>query len=296
MDPAVPCVATGMTHPAEDPQPPGLGKIGIWAHVSKLSGAFAHEVEQLGYGAIWIGGSPGDDLAIVDELLGATESLVVATGIVNIWKDDARTIAAAHRRITGTYRGRFLLGVGVGHPEATSDYTRPYKALVDYLDVLDGEGVPVHERALAALGPKVLRLSADRSAGAHPYLTTPEHTRAARDVLGAGVLLAPEQKLVLDADPRRARALGRTTVKYYLGLTNYVSNLRRLGFTEDDVAGDGSDRLVDELIGHGDAATAAERVTAHLQAGADHVPVQLLTDDDAHLLDGLRALAAHLIA
>lgn len=299
MDPAVACVATGMTHPAEDPQPPGLGKIGIWALVSKLSGAFAHEVEQLGYGAIWIGGSPGDDLAIVDELLGATESLVVATGIVNIWKDDARTIAAAHRRITGTYRGRFLLGVGVGHPEATSDYARPYKALVDYLDVLDGEGVPVHERALAALGPKVLRLSADRSAGAHPYLTTPEHPRAhprrprrprCRRAAGAGAEAGARRR------SQARRALGRTTVKYYLGLTNYVSNLRRLGFTEDDVAGDGSDRLVDELIGHGDAATASERVTAHLQAGADHVPVQLLTDDDAHLLDGLRALAAHLIA
>lgn len=205
MDPAVPRVATGMALPADDTPPPELGKVGIWANTSKLSGALAHEVEQLGYGAIWIGGSPGDDLAIVDELLGATESIVVATGIVNIWKDDARTIAAAHRRITGTYPGRFLLGVGVGHPEATSDYTRPYKALVDYLDVLDGEGVPVHQRALAALGPKVLRLSADRSAGAHPYLTTPEHTRAARDVLGAGVLLAPEQKLVLDADPTRAR-------------------------------------------------------------------------------------------
>ena len=195
---------------------------------------------------------------------------------MNIWKDDARSVAASHRRITAAFPDRFLLGVGVGHPEATSDYRRPYQALVDYLDVLDAEGVPANERALAALGPKVLRLAAERSAGAHPYLTTPEHTREARELIGAGVLLAPEQKVVLDPDPGTARAAGRKALKYYLGLTNYVSNFKRMGFTDDDVSGSGSDRLVDALVGHGDPATAARPVQAHLTAGADHVAVQLI--------------------
>jgi probable F420-dependent oxidoreductase len=276
--------------------PVALGTVGIWAHWSKLSAKFARTIEQQGYGAIWIGGSPSGDLAIVDELLAATDSLAVATGIVNIWKDDARTVAASHRRITADFPDRFLLGVGVGHPEATSDYRRPYTALVDYLDVLDAEGVPAGERALAALGPKVLRLAAERTAGAHPYLTTPEHTREARELLGAGVLLAPEQKVVIDADVDSARAAGRKIVKYYLGLTNYVSNLKRIGFTDDDVSGDGSDRLIDALVGHGDAATAAAHVSAHLAAGADHVPVQLVGADDADLLDGFAALAATLTA
>jgi probable F420-dependent oxidoreductase len=171
-----------------------LGQVGVWAPESTLSPALAGALENLGYGAIWIGGSPAGDLSIVDELLDATERLVVATGIVNIWKDDARVVAASHRRLAPAYPGRWLLGIGVGHPEATSDYAHPYQALVDYLDILDSEGVPQDERVLAALGPKVLQLSADRTAGAHPYLVTPEHTRQARELLGAGVLLAPEQK------------------------------------------------------------------------------------------------------
>jgi probable F420-dependent oxidoreductase len=284
----------------ESPQPPRpqltatLGRFGIWTHWSNLNADFAREIEWMGYGAIWIGGSPAGDLAVVDELLGATDRLAVATGIVNIWKDDARTVAASHRRITAEFPDRFLLGVGVGHPEATSDYTRPYRALVDYLDVLDGEGVPAGERVLAALGPKVLRLARDRSAGAHPYLTTARHTREARELLGPDVLLAPEQKVVIDPDVAGARAAGRKVVKYYLGLRNYVDNLRRLGFTDDDLAGEGSDRLIDALVGHGDAVTAAGHVTAHLEAGADHVPVQLVASQPADLLAGYAELAATL--
>lgn len=268
-----------------------LGRIGVWALESALTPAVARELEQAGYGAIWIGGSPGGDLALVDGLLDATERIVVATGIVNVWNDDARDIAAAHRRITGRFGERFLLGIGIGHPEATSDYRHPYQTLVDYLDVLDAEGVPQHERVLAALGPKVLRLSRDRSAGAHPYLTTPDHTRTARDIVGPGVLLAPEQKVVLGTDPDAARARGRKVVARYLALTNYVSNLRRSGFTDDDLAGAGSDRLVDALVGHGDPATAAQHVRAHLDAGADHVPVQLLVGEGEDPVPGLRALA-----
>ena len=273
-----------------------LGKIGIWAHSSLLTPQLAREVERAGYGAVWIGGSPSGDLAIVDDLLAATDHLAVATGIVNIWSDDAVTVAASHRRITAAFPNRFLLGIGVGHPEAVSDYKRPYKALVDYLDVLDAEGVPQDERALAALGPRVLQLSKDRSAGAHPYLTTPEHTRLAREQLGAGVLIAPEQKVVLETDPDAARAVGRPAVqKPYLGLTNYVSNLKRLGWSDADLSDGGSDALIDALVARGDARTAAARVQQHLDSGADHVPVQLLTPRGADPLPGYRALAEVLL-
>ncbi len=275
---------------------PQLGRIGIWRHVSALSGPFAKQIEDLGYGAIWIGGSPDGELAIVDELLASTEHLVVATGIVNIWKDDAQTVAASHRRITAAHPDRFLLGIGVGHPEATTDYSHPYRNFVEYLDVLDAEGVPKDERVLAALGPKVLRLAAERSAGAHPYLVPPEHTRQAREILGDGVLLAPEQKVVLDTDPERARSVGRPAVDNpYLGLTNYVSNLQRLGWSAADLTRPGSDALIDALVGHGDAVTAAARVRQHLDAGADHVPVQLLTAPGVDALPQYRALAEVLL-
>jgi probable F420-dependent oxidoreductase len=231
----------------------------------------------------------------VDDLLAATERLVVATGIVNVWRDDARTIAAAHHRITERFPGRFLLGVGTGHPEATSDYRHPYQALVDYLDVLDAESVPADERVLAALGPRVLRLAADRTLGAHPYLVTPEHTRRARELIGPNVLLAPEQKVVVETDPQKARAIGRPVVaRPYLGLSNYLANLRRLGFTEEDFADGGSDRLIDALVAHGDAVTAAGRVDQHFAAGADHVAIQLITEEGRDPLDGYRALAREL--
>jgi probable F420-dependent oxidoreductase len=269
-----------------------LGRIGFWRHPSELSPEVVAEVEALGYGAIWLGGSPGGDLKVVDDLLDTTEHLAVATGIVNVWKDDAATMAADYHRISARHPGRFLLGLGIGHPEATKEYRAPYATLVSYLDELDKLGVPVEGRALAALGPRVLKLAADRSAGAHPYLVTPEHTRLARQIMGPGKLLAPEQKVVLETDPERARAIGRPRVaKPYLGLTNYVSNLRRLGWTEADLANDGSDALIDVLAVHGDGDAIARGVTAHLDAGADHVAVQVLARDP---LPALRALASSL--
>ncbi len=269
-----------------------LGQVGVWAPESTLNPVFARELEDLGYGAIWIGGSPAAELAIVDELLGGTERIVVATGIVNIWKDDARTVAASHHRLAAAYPGRWLLGIGVGHPEATSDYKHPYEAMVDYLDVLDSEGVPQDERVLAALGPRVLQLAAERTAGAHPYLVTPEHTRWARELVGDGVLLAPEQKVVVDTDVDRARALGRRRVNNpYLGLSNYVSNLRRLGFSDEDLAGEGSDHLIDALVAQGDAAAAVARINDHLAAGADHVAIQLLTGKGDDPIAGYQAIA-----
>ncbi len=215
---------------------PELGRVGVW--IAAPPGAeLARGLEQLGYGAIWIGGSQGGRLAGVETTLAATSRLTVATGVVNIWKDDAASIAASYHRLADRYPGRFLLGVGAGHPEAISQYTKPYDALVHYLDALDAGGVPPSQRALAALGPKVLRLAADRTAGAHPYLVTPEHTRRARKLLGPDALLAPEQHVVLDADIARGRDLARTALSRYLDLTNYTNNWRRLGFTEEDITG-----------------------------------------------------------
>jgi probable F420-dependent oxidoreductase len=269
-----------------------LGKIGIWRHSSGLTPEVLAEVEALGYGAIWIGGSPDGDLDIVEDILDATDHIAVATGILNVWKDDAATVGPSYHRVTAKHPGRFLLGLGIGHPEATQEYQKPYAKLVSYLDELDELKVPTEGRALAALGPKVLRLSAERSAGAHPYLVTPEHTREARQILGDGPLLAPEQKVVLETDPGQARAIGRPRVaEPYLGLTNYLSNLRRLGWTDADFEDGGSDALIDALVVHGDAAAIARGVTAHLDAGADHVAIQILNTDP---LPTLRAIAGQL--
>jgi probable F420-dependent oxidoreductase len=269
-----------------------LGKIGIWRHASGLGPEVLAEVEALGYGAVWVGGSPPGDLKAIEDILDATDHIAVATGILNVWKDDAATVGPSYHRVTRKHPGRFLLGLGIGHPEATQEYQKPYAKLVSYLDELDGLEVPAEGRALAALGPRVLRLSAERSAGAHPYLVTPEHTRQAREILGAGPLLAPEQKVVLDTDPERARAIGRPRVRNpYLGLTNYLSSLRRLGWTDADFADGGSDALIDALVVHGDAQAIARGVTAHLDAGADHVAIQVLNSDP---LPALRAIAGQL--
>lgn len=270
-----------------------LGKYGVWRFHKGFTPDSAAEIERLGYGTLWLGGSPGNDLESVEPLLEATTTLKVATGIVNIWSTSAAAIAESTHRIDAKYPGRFLLGVGVGHPEATAEYRSPYEALVEYLDELDEHGVPAERRVLAALGPKVLKLSKDRGAGAHPYLTTPEHTRQARELLGAEALLAPEQKVVLDEDVDRARATGRETVEMYLGLRNYVSNLKRLRYTDDDVAGTGSDRLLDDLAVHGNAAEVAARLKAHVDAGADHVAIQVLPPSGSPI-PTLTALAAEL--
>ena len=266
-----------------------LGRIGIWRHPSGLTPEVVAAVEALGYGAIWVGGSPGGDLGVVENLLDTTDHIAVATGIVNVWQDDAATIGADYHRIAARHPGRFLLGLGIGHPEATPEYQRPYAKLVSYLDELDDLKVPAGGRALAALGPRVLALAADRSAGAHPYLVTPEHTRRARQILGAGPLLAPEQKVVLETNPERARAIARPRVQNpYLGMTNYLSNLGQLGWTDADFADGGSDALIDALVVHGDASALGRGVTAHLDAGADHVAVQVLGADP---LPALRTLA-----
>ena len=269
-----------------------LGRFGVWRGGSQLTPELAAAIEQSGYGTLWVGGSPDGDLMLVERLLDATTTLTLATGIVNMWKDDAATVAGSFARLEARHPGRFLLGVGAGHREATQQYAKPYETLAGYVSALLDEGVPGTSLVLAALGPKVLRLAAERTAGAHPYLVTPEYTREARGILGAGPLLAPEHKVVLDADPDRARAIGRPRVRNpYLGLVNYTNNLRRLGWTDADLSGGGSDALIDALVAHGTAGQVAARLTEHLDAGADHVAIQLLTADGADPVAGYRQLA-----
>jgi probable F420-dependent oxidoreductase len=232
-------------------------------------------------------------LSFVEPLLEVTTSLKVATGIVNIWTAAAAPVAESFHRINTAYPGRFLLGIGVGHPEAHAQYRKPYDALVSYLDQLDEYGVSANQRVVAALGPRILKLSAERSAGAHPYLTTPQHTAQAREIIGPSALLLPEHKVILTTDIEKARAVGRKALAIYLNLTNYVSNWKRLGFTDDDVAKPGSDKLVDALVAYGTPHDVAKRLNEHLEAGANHVAIQVLGGSD-RLLPTLSELAGPL--
>ena len=268
-----------------------LGRFGIWRGERQTTPELAATIEDLGFGTLWLGSARGD-LAAAGDFLTATSTLIVATGIVNMWQYEARDVAAAFHRVEERFPGRFLLGVGAGHPEMVQQYAKPYDTLARYVDSLLGDGVPAGSLVLAALGPKVLRLAAERTAGAHPYLVTPDYTGQARKILGPGPLLAPEQKAVLGTDPVQARAIGRPRVeKPYLGLANYTANLRRLGWTDADLSGGGSDALIDALVAHGSAAQVVARLTEHLDAGADHVSIQLLTAPGADPAGGYRELA-----
>ncbi|BCJ39440.1 LLM class F420-dependent oxidoreductase [Actinoplanes ianthinogenes] len=252
-----------------------LGRVGVWRGVQAVDAEMAKAIEDLGYGAVWLGSSPPADLRVAEELLDATSSLVVATGIVNIWTADAAELAASFHRIDARHPGRLLLGIGSGHREASPERVRPIDAMSRYLDVLDERDVPVEARVLSALGPRMLALAAERSAGTHPYLTVPSQTREARAALGGAALIAPEQTVVLDPDPVSARRAARGFLTRYLSLVNYTNTMRRAGFTDEDVAGEGSDTLVDRIVAHGDASALAAAVRAHLDAGADHVCVQV---------------------
>jgi probable F420-dependent oxidoreductase len=257
--------------------------------------SFAIEAEKLGYGTVWLGQGMAEvaGLADVETILDGTERITVATGIVNMWTNDPDVVAASFRRIEQRHPGRFLLGVGVSHPEAVSSYRRPLATMVEYLDRLDAGDVPRDRRILAALGPRALELAGERTAGTHPYLVVPEHSRVARDAVGPSGIVAPEQTAVLDPDPEAARALAREFLNNpYLKLRNYVANLQRLGYTEQDVADGGSDRLVDDLVPHGTAEQVVRALSAHLDAGADHVAIQALAARGGNPMDGLRALAA----
>jgi probable F420-dependent oxidoreductase len=257
-----------------------VGRLGVWTTYRAIdeqqAGEAARLVEELGYGTFWLGGSPR--LSGLRPLLAATERLVAATGIVNVWAYDPSRLAAEYAELERDFPGRVLVGVGVGHPETTTAYATPLEAMQAFLDGLDGARPPLppERRCLAALAPKMLALSVRRSLGAIPYFVPAAHTAFARARLGPGPLLAPEMAFVLDADRDRARETARAYARTYLGLSNYTSTLRRLGFGDDDIAEGGSDRLIDAVIPHGDADAVAAAVRAHLDAGADHVAVQAL--------------------
>jgi probable F420-dependent oxidoreductase len=266
-----------------------LGRIGVWRSRRAGVGPVA-EIEALGYGALWLGGSPAVDHA--RPYLEASSEMPVATGILNIWQHDSADVAAAHAAVAREFPGRFLLGIGVGHPEATSDYRRPLAAMRAFFDSL--EGVPREERVAAALGPKMLDLAAERSLGAHPYFVHAEHTRFARERMGRDALLAPEVAVVVEEDIEAARKIAREYAQSYLQLSNYASNLLRFDYTERDLENGGSDRLIDAVIPHGSAEAIAEAVRAHLDAGADHVCLQPL-GHGAEPIDDYEALARALL-
>ena len=265
-----------------------VGKIGVWTNIRQwpddrsVVGEVASDLEHLGFSTVWIGGSTGQ-FPVADAILAATTEPGVATGVVQIWANPAAPVAASHHQLSVAYPGRFLLGLGVGHApavEATGQkYERPLAKLMAYLDELDTaeHPVPQAERVLAALRPKAVALAATRAAGAHPYNVTPQHTAKARAELGPGPLLIPEHKVFFGRDATEARQVGRQALAIYLGLPNYVDNLRLFGFTDADFSDGGSDRLIDALVAWGSPDTVAARVREHLDAGATEVAVQVLT-------------------
>lgn len=262
---------------------PQLGRIGLWSMELRFGDAgaiadAASELDDLGYGTIWVpGGIGGDITGDVSRLLAATRRAAIATGIINIWKHEPAELGDWWASLPAADKARTLLGLGVSHgPLIGETWGKPLAVTRDYVEKLSALGIPAENMCLAALGPKMIALSRDKTAGAHPYLATPEHTAIARELLGPGKLLAPEQGVVLETDPAKARELARGALKFYLTLPNYANNWLRLGFTQDDIDSC-SDRLVDGLFAWGDAAAIKTRVDAHLAAGADHVCLQVIT-------------------
>ena len=290
-----------------------LGRVGVWSFAFDRNPVAAEqeavaEIEELGFPALWIPEGLGskDALTHASLLLAGGRRMVVATGIASIWARDPVAMANGARALADAYPGRFVLGVGVSH-RTTVDrrgaftYRRPLSRMREYLESMDSARYPVRDgvepppRVLAALGPGMLRLSAERAAGAHPYFVPVEHTAAAREALGPGPLLAPEQAVVLETDSVRARSIAREYMGHYLKLENYARNLMRLGWAEDDITG-ASDALVDAVVAWGDVDAIRSRVHQHLDAGADHVSVQPLTEDPGTIpLKQLRELAPALL-
>lgn len=285
-----------------------LGRVGVWTfqldvQPMALAQEAVAELESLGYRTVWVPEAVGrEPFASCALLLSATERLNLATGIASIHARSPMTMQAGWKTLSERFPDRFLLGLGVSHQPAVEGfhrgtYDKPYSTMVAYLDAMD-QGLyfaappsSPPQRVLAALGPKMLRLSAERGLGAHPYFVPVEHTVVAREALGPDALLAPEQAVVLEPDPDAAREVARRFMSTYLGLPNYTNNLRRLGWTEEDITGP-SDALVDAIVAWGDVDTVLARVRAHLDAGADHVCVQVLSADQRALpMDGWRRLA-----
>ncbi len=272
-----------------------IGRVGVWTFQLDMLPAtraqeVASEIEILGYGALWIPEAMGKEaFTSAGILLAGTRRLVVATGIANMWGRDPMTAAAAQKTLGEAYPDRFLLGLGVSHQPLVegvrgTPYSRPLSAMRDYLDRMDvapylAAAPPASPpRVLAALGPKMLELAAARAWGAHPYFVPPEHTATAREVMGPDAVLAPEQAVVIETDPEIARRIARAHMGPYLNLPNYVNNIRRLGFSEEDVTGV-SDRLVDAVVAWGSLDDVVARIGAHHDAGADHVCIQVLGGD-----------------
>jgi probable F420-dependent oxidoreductase len=260
-----------------------LGRIGIWSLELRFGKASetveaAAELDELGFGAIWIpGGTGGDILGDVDRLLSATRQIMIGTGILNIWKHLPEEVSTWWLKQPHDRQARLLLGLGVSHGPLIGDtYRNPLAAMRDYLKQLSARGVPSDAVCLAALGPKMLELAREHTAGAHPYLVPPEHSALARKVLGPDLLLAPEQGVVLESDPARVREICRQTIEQYRGFPNYVNNWRRLGFIQEDIA-NATDGLIGALFASGEPERIAERVNAHRAAGADHVCLQVIT-------------------
>jgi probable F420-dependent oxidoreductase len=283
-----------------------IGRVGVWSrelrfHADRAEAAdAAAELEALGYGALFIPDVGGDVLGTVGELLDATRTIPLATGILNIWMHAAGEVAEGVAAIERRHRERFVLGLGASHAAVVdaagpARYGRPLSAMRAYLDALDSQSAPPTRRILAALGPRMLELARERSGGAHPYLVPPEHTLFAREVLGSEALLAPELSVLLDTDPERGLERARAFVADYLRLPNYTNNLRRLGFDESDVAAPGSDRLVRALVAFGDEQAIADRVADHHAAGADHVALHVIGAGETLPRDDWRRLAGALL-
>ena len=275
-----------------------LGTYGAWLNPA-LGNAprleYAPELEDLGYDTIWvgIGADPVGDMNLLEQMIEATRTAIIASAIINMWQDDAHSIAHHYHRIVDHHGPRLLLGIGLGHPESRDSYQKPYERMVHYVDTLLEDRVPAEAIVIGALGTKTLKLAGERTLGAHPYLTVPEHTRYARELMGPNAFLAPEHKVVLTEDFEEARRIGRPAVQYpYLGLRNYTSNLIRHGFAEADVAGPGSDALIDALVAHGSPEAIYQRLNEHLAAGANHVGIQVLNSEHgASPMDAYRTLA-----
>ncbi|MGH7894731.1 MAG: TIGR03620 family F420-dependent LLM class oxidoreductase [Candidatus Binatia bacterium] len=289
-----------------------LGRVGIWHFLdlfpAPVAQAAAREIESLGFKALWIPEALGREaFTHAAVLLAGTERLVIATGIANVWGRDAMAMAAAQRTLAEAYPDRFLLGMGVSHAPLVAgmrghSYDKPLSYLRAYLDAMDAApfmaAAPAAPppRVIAALHAKSLALARERAWGSHPYFVPPAHTARARTILGAGKLLAPEQAVVLETDATRARAIARTHMTTYLGLPNYVRNLVACGFTTDDFANGGSDRLVDAIVAWGGIDAVVARVKAHHDAGADHVCLQVLRENPAELpREEWRQIAAALL-
>jgi probable F420-dependent oxidoreductase len=290
-----------------------VGRVGAWlGALAQLPAAEERaalaRIEALGYGAVWFGEAAANREALSHAamLLSASERVAVATGIANIWARDAAAAINGANTLNEAYDERFVLGLGVSHAPIVNsrghDYAKPLSAMRVYLEAIDAHSyaapAPAHPSpvVLAALRPKMLELARERTAGAHPYFVPPAHTSRAREALGPVPLLAPEQVVVLERDPTRAREVARHHMALYLRLPNYVNNLLTLGFADSDIAGGGSDRLVDAIVAWGDEEAIVARVREHLDAGADHVAIQPYAESPASSLEALERLAPALLA